>query len=77
MRIKPIPVSCWRNFLISKGCTYARDKASHEHWKCPNCLRTITFWGSKKEVPGFHIETNLRTMGIPNEEFMQWVNQNC
>lgn len=77
MRIKPILVACWRNFLRFKNCEYLRDKASHEHWKCPKCFRTVTFWGSKKEVPGFHIETCLKTMGVSKEDFLEWVESNC
>ncbi|GHB44368.1 hypothetical protein GCM10008106_26780 [Mongoliitalea lutea] len=74
---KQIKTVCWRKFLESKGCLYNRTKSSHEHWKCPNCFRTITFHGHHKEVPEFHIKTNLMTMDVTFEEFLKWVEENC
>ena len=74
---RPIPIGCWENFLISKGCEFVRIRASHHHWKCPNCLRPITFWGNEKEIPGFHIKTCLNTLGIKRTSFLQWVKENC
>lgn len=77
MRIKDIRTNCWIKFLESRDCKYARTKASHEHWKCPGCFRTVTFYGHLKAVPGFQIEGDLKTMGVSREEFLEWVDKNC
>lgn len=74
---KPVPTKCWKAYLAFCGCTEDRIDGSHHHWKCPDCWRTVTFWGHKKEVPRFHILTCLRTMGKTNSQFNKWAKQNC
>ena len=73
----PVLTKCWESFLKSKGCVFDRQQGTHHHWKCPKCWRTITFWGHKKEIPRFHIRTNLKTMGLTNSIFNKWVSNNC
>ncbi|RAI77583.1 hypothetical protein HMF3257_31700 [Spirosoma telluris] len=72
-----IKVSCWIAFLKFKGCTYKSTEASHEKWRCPNCTRSIIFWGSKKEIPINHIFSNLRSMGVLKRDFTDWIAKNC
>jgi len=73
----PVPIKCWEAYLKFCKCFFDRQDGSHHHWKCPNCWRTITFWGHKKEVPRFHIRTCLKTMGKTQTEFNRWVKDNC
>ena len=74
---KPISIKCWEKFLTSQNCHFVRIRGSHHNWKCPNCSRTIIFRGSKKEIPRFHINTNLKTMGISIKDFNEWIDKNC
>ncbi len=74
---KPIPTKCWESYLTFCGCKFDRQQGTHHHWKCPNCFRTVTFWGHKKDVPRFHISTCLKTMGKTNSEFNKWIKSNC
>ncbi len=74
---RPIKTKCWIAFLHYKKCVYKRTKASHVHYKCPNCFRTITFREKDKEIPPLHIQTNLRTMGITMKDFYEWAKENC
>lgn len=74
---KPIPTKCWEKFLKSCNCGFVRQKSSHHLWKCPNAIRTITFWGDKKDVPRFHINSNLESMGKTKKEFNDWIKENC
>jgi len=74
---RPIPTKCWINFLKSKGCSYISTEASHDKWKCPNCKRSIIHREKDKDIPGFHIKSNLKTMGISREDFLKWVKENC
>ena len=39
---RPVKTKNWVRFLIAHNCKYLRTKASHDHYKCPNCWRTIT-----------------------------------
>jgi len=73
----PVPTKCWEAYLKSLGCNYDREDGTHHHWKCPNCFGTITFWGHKKEIPRFHIRTNLRTLNKTNKQFNTWADSNC
>jgi len=74
---KPILVKCWQKFLEYKKCKHTRTTASHHIWKCKGVNRSIVFRGAKKEIPRFHINTNLKTMGIDKETFNKWIKNNC
>jgi len=72
----PVKTKDFVAFLKYKKCVYKRTEASHDHYKCPNCWRTITIREKDKEVPFFHIKTNSTTMGIKVEEVYNWINEN-
>lgn len=74
---RPIKVKCWEKFLESQGCEFARQKASHHIWRCPNCIRSVIFRGAEKEIPFAHITTNLSSMGVEKSIFLAWVKDNC
>lgn len=74
---RPITASDWRRFLEAHGCRQKRhNKTSHEHWKCPKCLRTIVFRNQYKEIPPFHLKTNLQTMGKTLSYLYDWLEKN-
>jgi predicted RNA binding protein YcfA (HicA-like mRNA interferase family) len=73
----PVPTKCWIKFLTYKGCGQSRIEASHHIWKCPNSIRPIVFRGNKKEIPRFHINTNLKSLNISSIEFNVWIKENC
>lgn len=74
---RPIRVKCWENFLLSRGCIQNSINASHHKWKCPDCMQSIIFRGAEKEIPFAHIKTNLSTMGIDKDVFLEWIKENC
>ena len=75
---RPIRVKCWEKFLKSKGYTFKSKKGtSHDKWRCPGCIMSITFRGSEKEIPFAHIKTNLETMSVSADDFRDWVKNNC
>lgn len=74
---RPIPIKCWEAFLIYSQCEFKSNNGSHHKWKCPGCLRSVIFHGHKKEVPRFHINTCLATMGVSKNEFNNWSDKNC
>jgi len=61
----------FKKFLKSEGLKYYRTEGSHEIWGKLELTRPITFRGSKKEIPAFHIRTNLRTLGISVGDFLK------
>lgn len=74
---KPVDTKCWEKFLTHNNCMFEKNDGTHHKWKCPNCMRSIIFWGHKKEVPRFHISTCLKTLGKTNKEFNLWAKGNC
>ncbi|WP_304064336.1 hypothetical protein [Pedobacter glucosidilyticus] len=74
---RPIKTKCWIKFLEFKNCKYISTEASHDKWKCPGCLRSIIHRQKDKEIPAFHINSNLITMGISKDEFLEWIKENC
>lgn len=73
MGIKPIPTSKWKKWLKLRGLVYKRTEASHEIWDYPDdsLLRPIVFRGARKDIPGFHIHTNLETLGVDYKTFQK------
>lgn len=74
---RPVKTKCWIKFLEANNCRYKRTKASHEHYKCPGCFRTITFRTKDKSIPPLHLRTNLATMGKSLQELYDWIEKNC
>lgn len=75
MGFKPIPTTKWKKWLKSLGLQYKRTEGSHEIWDYPDdsLLRPVIFRGSKKEIPGCHIHTNLQTLGIAYKTFQRQI----
>ena len=73
---RPVDTKDWVAFLIANGCKYKRTKASHFHYKCPGCIRTITFRENEKQIPPLHLKTNLQTMGKTLNDLYSWIEAN-
>ena len=74
---RPVKVKDWERFLTAHECKFVRHASgSHEHWKCPNCLRTITHRSQEKDVPALHLKTNLTTMKLTLEYLYDWLEKN-
>lgn len=73
MGYKPISTIKWKKWLRQKGLIHKRTEASHEVWDYPDdsLLNPIIFRGAKKEIPPFHIYTNLKTLGIDYKTFQK------
>jgi len=75
--LKPLATKKWRAFLKQSGLVFERIQDNHEIWNKPDgsLRRPIVFWHNKKEVPGFHIQTDLKTLGITAKEFRRILKQ--
>ena len=69
----PIKTKIWIAFLEAHQCRYLRTRSSHTHYKCPNCIRTIVFRETSKEIPVLHLKTNLKTLGKSLEYLYEWI----
>lgn len=74
---RPVKTKDWVSFLKAHGCNYQRTTASHDHYKCPKCIRTITHREKDKDIPALHCKTNLMTMGLTLEYLYKWIDENC
>jgi hypothetical protein len=74
---RPVKTKHWIAFLQAHKCRYLRTKASHDHYKCPNCFRTITHREKDPEIPPTHLKTNLQTMGYTLKYLYDWIEKNC
>lgn len=77
MGYKPVPLSKWKKWLKYKGLVHIRTEASHEIWDFPDdsLMRPVVFRGTKKEIPSFHIQTNLQTLGVDYKTFQKELQQ--
>ncbi len=75
MTFKPISTKKFKKFLKNKGLKLVRIHGDHEVWDYPDdnfsLLRPVTFIGCEKEIPAFHITTNLKTLGISYYDFIK------
>ena len=76
-KFRPVKTKCFEKFLTSHKFSFNRQASSHHHWRKPGVNRTITFEGNEKDIPPFHIQTCLKTIGITPKEFYEWVSKNC
>lgn len=73
---RPVKTKDFIAFLVAHDCNYIRTEASHVHYKCPNCIRTITFREKDKDIPPLHLKTNLTTMGKSLKYLYEWIKNN-
>lgn len=73
---RPVKTADWIAFLIHLGCTYQRTTASHDHYKCPKCIRTITHREKDKDIPALHLKMNLKTLGLTLKDLYEWIEKN-
>lgn len=79
MGIKQIPLSKFIAWIESLELRYERTKGSYYHHNYPKghpkrLSRTITVRTKYyKDIPAFHIHTNLKTLGISKEDFEEQI----
>ncbi len=65
-----ISIAQFRAVLVALGLTRVRTKGGHEAWQKPGMLRPVIFQTHVDPVPEFIIRTNLHTLGLSREEFI-------
>ena len=76
MPYRSVPTAKFRKWLRSKGLVYVRSRGGHELWDFPDdsLPRPIVFRSAAKDIPAFHIGTNLDTLGISKKDFYDEIN---
>lgn len=73
-KITPIKRSKFETFLRLIGCTLKRIKGDHLIYVRPGLQRPVVITADR-EVPVFIIRTNLRTLGLSTEEYINIIEQ--
>jgi len=74
-RIGSIKLAVFREFLEAQGCKHIRDKGGHEIWSRKDLSRPITIQHHFKEIPEAVVRSNLRTLGVEFQDFVNWLNK--
>lgn len=69
-RIRPISYKKFERFLKSVGCRFIRQSGDHIIYRKEGLKRPIVF-PREKQIPVTVIMTNLRTLGISREEYLE------
>ena len=70
-KIPPVSIARFEKYLKSVGCIFKRQRGSHRVWWKEGCVRPVIIPAHNKEIDGFHIATNLRTLGISTENYLE------
>ena len=79
MGIKQIDTSTFFKSLKYLGLVHIRTESSHHIYDYPDVhpngklKRPIVVRPKQKEVPIFHIHTNLKPAGISKDDFTEWL----
>ena len=67
--IRPIHYSKFEKFLKEIGCHFVRQQGDHRVWDRSDLIRPVIV-RTKKDLPIMEIKSNLRTLGISNQEYL-------
>ncbi len=68
--IKPIKRTLFEKFLKYVGCEYSRTRGDHLIYTRIGTRRPIVIQATS-EVPAFHVRTNLKTLEIDTEQYLE------
>ncbi|MBI4431150.1 MAG: type II toxin-antitoxin system HicA family toxin [Candidatus Omnitrophica bacterium] len=72
--LRPIHYKTFEKFLEYVGCHPVRQHGDHRVWDRNDLIRPVIV-RAKKDLPVFEIKSNLRTLGISNQEYLDILNQ--
>jgi predicted RNA binding protein YcfA (HicA-like mRNA interferase family) len=72
--IRPIHYSNFERFLKEIGCHLVRQEGDHRVWVRADLIRPIIV-RAKKDLPIMEIKSNLRTLGMSNQEYLNILDQ--
>lgn len=72
--LRPIHYKKFEKFLEKIGCHLVRQEGDHRAWGRPDLLRPVIV-RTKKDLPVFEIKSNLRTLRISTQEYLNILEQ--
>jgi len=72
--LTPISYKKFEKFLLYIGCTFKRQKGSHRVYWRTDLVRPVIVPAHKK-LSVFVIRTNLRTLNISHEQYLEILNK--
>ena len=68
--IRPIHYKRFERFLLRIGCHFVRQEGDHKVYYRSGLFRPVIV-RTKKDLPIIEIKSNLRTLGISTEEYLE------
>jgi len=72
--LRPIHYKRFERFLLKIGCRPVRQEGDPRVWHRADLIRPVIV-RAKKDVPVFEIKSNLRTLRISTEEYLNLLEQ--
>ena len=70
--LRPIPYARFEKFLQRIGCRLIRERGDHRAWIREGMNRPVIV-RRVKDLPIFEIKSNLRTLGIATEQYLEMI----
>lgn len=67
--LKPVHYRKFEKFLLKIGCRLVRKAGDHRIWDRSDLIRPVIV-RAKKDLPVFEIKSNLRTLRISTQEYL-------
>ena len=68
--LRPIHYKEFEKFLVQVGCHYVRQEGDHKVYNRSDLIRPVIV-RTKKDLPIIEIKSNLRTLGISTQEYLE------
>ena len=72
--LRPLHYKKFEQFLLRAGCHFVRQAGDHRIWDRPDLMRPVIV-RAKKDLPVFEIKSNLRTLRMSTEEYLNMLEQ--
>ena len=72
--LRPLHYKTFEQFLVHVGCRLVRQVGDHRVWDRQDLIRPVIV-RTKKDLPVFEIKSNLRTLRISTQEYLNILDQ--
>ncbi len=72
--LRPLHYRKFEQFLLKVGCRLIRQEGDHRVWNRSDLLRPVIV-RAKKDLPVFEIKSNLRTLRVSTEEYLNMLDE--
>jgi predicted RNA binding protein YcfA (HicA-like mRNA interferase family) len=72
LSLRPLHYKKFERFLKEIGCKLIRQEGDHRVWSRSDIIRPVIV-RVKKDLPVFEIKSNLRTLNISTQEYLNLI----